>query len=237
MYNSNKKINIKDFFKKIENLNYVLVKKPENFPDYYQGSDLDIFCDNKKTLIQQILIEGNKYVENYDYEIKVSSNEETKHTKVDFFLNNEIDIRFDIHEGLPNFKKIEVRKDYIYSLLNNKQKFEIKNDVFVYIPSDIDELILRYIEYFERFEKRPDKVKHLDYIEKYIGNDDNKKEWLNRLHQYIKMTDDDISKPEKKFANAKITKTDIKTKIKRELKYRIPLIYKILMKIKRLIKN
>jgi len=232
-----KKLNIKDFFKKFENINYILVKKPEHFPNYYKGSDLDIFCDNKKSLIQQILTEGNKYIENFNYEIRVSSNEETKHTKVDFYLNNEIDIRFDIHEGLPNFKKIKIRNDYFYSLLDNKHKLEIENNLFIYIPSYIDDMILRYIEYFEWFEKRPDKIKHLDYIEKHIKDEKEREDFFKQLHKYIKMTDDDISKPEKRFSDIKTSKTDLKTKIKKEIKYRSPLLYKILMKIKRIIKK
>ena len=46
------KLNISEFFRELQSLNYVLVKKPEPFPRYYEGSDLDIICDDKKTLIQ-----------------------------------------------------------------------------------------------------------------------------------------------------------------------------------------
>ena len=232
------KLNIKEFFENLNNLNYILVKKPDHFPNYYVGSDLDIICNDKKTLIQRILIAGNKYVENHNYEIKVSSNEKTKHTKVDFYFENEIEIRFDIHENLPKFKKINVRKDYIHPLLTNKKELVIEDEFTIYIPSYIDELTLRYIEYFEWFEKRPDKIKHLEYIEKHIANKGEREKFFDYLHRYIKMTDtNDISKPEKRYSDAKITHTDFKTKIKRELKYRTPLFYKMLLKIKRIIKN
>jgi hypothetical protein len=34
----------------------------------------------------------------------------------------------------------------------------------VFVPNDEDELMLRYFEYLEWFDRRPDKIKHIDYI-------------------------------------------------------------------------
>ncbi len=231
------KINIAEIFKEIEDLNYILIKKPEHFPAYYTGSDLDIICDNKKELIQKILIIGNVYVEKHNFEIRVSSNENTKHTKVDFYFGEMLVLRFDVHEGLPKFKNVKIRDDYSNSLLENKQKLEIKDKEKTFtinIPADIDELIFRYIEYYEWFERRPDKLKHLKYVEDNIKNENDKKTFFDRLHLYMDLVGkDDISAPAKQFKQNKLVQTNIKTKIKRELKYHAPLIYKTLIKIKR----
>ncbi|MCK4386485.1 MAG: hypothetical protein KAV41_00130 [Candidatus Pacebacteria bacterium] len=232
------KLNIIDFIKQIENLNYIIIKKPEHFPDYYTGSDLDIICDNKKDLIQKLLLVGNDYIKNHNFEIRVASNENTSHTKVDFYFGEILELRFDVHEGLPKFKNVKIRDDYANSLLERKQKLEITDgkriSTIVNTPSDIDELIFRYIEYFEWFERRPDKIKHLEYVEQHLNNDKERTVFFDRLHTYMDLVGkDDISAPAKQFGKNKLTKTDIKTKIKRELKYRAPLIYKTLIKIKR----
>jgi len=232
------KLNIVDFIKQIENLNYIVIKKPEHFPEYYTGSDLDIICDNKRELIQKLLIVGNDYVENHNFEIRVASNENTSHTKVDFYLRDTLELRFDVHEGLPKFKNVKIRDDYANSLLEHKQRLEItdkdRTSVTINIPSDIDELIFRYIEYFEWFERRPDKIKHLEYVEQHLKDNNERALFFDRLHLYMDLVGkDDISAPIKQYDKNKLTKTDLKTKIKRELKYRSPLIYKTLMKVKR----
>jgi len=231
MRNNKKQLNIKSFMMNLIDLNYVLIKKPDYFPEYYPGSDLDIICDNKKILIQRLLIEGNKYILESNYEIRVSSNEEMKHTKVDFYLDDKIELRFDVHEGLPRFTKVQIRSDYIYPLLENKQKIDSVN-----VPSHIDELILRYIEYFEWFHKRPDKIKHLEYIEKYLKNGDERKKFFDRLHKYVKILNkEEIEKAKHNFEKSSLSHTDFRTKMKRELRYRTPLLYKTLIKIKRFV--
>jgi len=232
------KLNIVDFIKQIENLNYIIIKKPEHFPEYYTGSDLDIICDDKRELIQNLLIVGNNYIENHNFEIRVASNENTNHTKVDFYFEEILELRFDVHEGLPKFKNVKIRDDYANSLLEHKQKLEIVDKIgltfIVNIPSNIDELIFRYIEYFEWFERRPDKIKHLEYVEQHLKNDEERITFFDRLHTYMDLVGkDDISAPIKQYGENRLTKTDLKTKIKRELKYRTPLIYKTLIKIKR----
>lgn len=191
-----------------------------------------------KSLIQKILIIGNDYIKNNDFEIRVSSNESTRHTKVDFYFEEILELRFDVHEGLPKFKNVKIRDDYSNSLLEHKQKLEIKDSAgiisAVNIPSNIDELIFRYIEYFEWFERRPDKIKHLEYVEQHLETQEERAFFFDRLHTYMDLIGkDDISAPITKFKENKSGHTDIKTKIKRELKYRAPFIYKALTKVKR----
>jgi len=234
-------INISNIFNEIKDLNYILIKKSEHFPNYYTGSDLDIICDDKKTLIRKILTIGNFYITKYLFEIRVASNENTKHTKVDFYFGNTLELRFDVHEGLPKFKNVKIRDDYANSLLENKQRLKLgkEDKTFVInIPSKIDDLIFRYIEYFEWFERRPDKLKHLDYVERFLNDENERKIFFNRLHTYMDLVGkDDISAPTQKFSKEGLSKTNFKTKIKRELKYRFPSIYKTLIKIKRTVLN
>jgi hypothetical protein len=63
----------------------------------------------------------------------------------------------------------------------------INEDLKVYIPCLIDELIIRYIEYIEWYAQRPDKIKHIDYILNYIEDLSIKNKFLNKLHYYTKI--------------------------------------------------
>jgi hypothetical protein len=57
----------------------------------------------------------------------------------------------------------------------------------VYVPSEIDDLLLRYIEYLEWYQRRPDKIKHLDYILERISSEQDKLIFINKLHNYTKL--------------------------------------------------
>jgi hypothetical protein len=50
--------------------------------------------------------------------------------------------------------------------------------------SKIDDLILRYIEYIEWYEIRPDKIKHLEFIAEHLTSDEEQKKMLDKLHYY-----------------------------------------------------
>ncbi|MHA1343902.1 MAG: hypothetical protein ACTSQG_07940, partial [Promethearchaeota archaeon] len=150
-------------------------------------SDIDIFCYNRKEFAKQILNFGNKYLnKGFEIEVKDIGN---NHTFVDFYQNDEIYFRFDLYDSFPNHKKIKIKKYYLYSVIENAVRIIKKyNEVeyYIFVPSKIDDLLLRYIEYIEWYELRPDKVKHLDYILDKLSEDSSKMKFIDKLHLYTK---------------------------------------------------
>lgn len=166
---------------------YVIVKTAE-FPNYYKGSDIDVFCYNKNEFAKLILRVGNWYVDQ-GFEIRVTNKDES-HTYVDFCLNGEIEFRFDLYQSLPNYRKIRLKEHYIYSIIENARTLYREFDGVeypIYVPSTVDDLLLRYVEYIEWYETRPDKVKHLDYILDAVACDSSRISFLDKLHLYTEL--------------------------------------------------
>jgi len=184
-------LNLNNFFYNVRKIPYAIIKYNDNFPNYHKGQDIDVFCYNKSQFAQKILRVGNKYL-NKGFEIN-ASDINTGNTKIDFLFKNEIYFRFDIYQELPCFRNIKIKKHYIYSVIENAvslQQHYKNKQYFIYLPSKIDDLLLRYIEYIEYYQLRPDKIKHLDYILKTIKSDPERICFLNKLHLYTDLPDD-----------------------------------------------
>lgn len=172
------------FFYSFTSEKYVIVKK-SNIPDYYSGSDVDIFCLNLSALAKKILIIGNSYLDK-EFEISVQSKKNT-HINIDFILNGNIEFRFDLYGELPQYKRINIKRTFFKNVIYNAIPVNILTNNYnynIFVPSQIDELIIRYIEYIEYYEIRPDKIKHLQYIMDTISNDLEKRLFLDQLHQF-----------------------------------------------------
>ncbi len=135
--------------------------------NYRPGSDVDIFCDNPPAFVNSIIKTGKKYVENEGFEIMVKNNPKAAHCFVDFFSDNRLEFRFDVCFALPKFRNIVVKKELFSDILENKEFFEMlyKGEKYpLYVPNEIDDLLLRYIEYLEWHRIAPRKRKHLNYV-------------------------------------------------------------------------
>ena len=177
------KLDLDKFFFNVRDQAYVIVKD-EDFPNYYKGSDIDVFCYDKGTFTKRILSIANSYLDK-GFEVKVSNKSESQ-TYIDFFLNGELEFRFDLYESLPQYKKIHLKPYYILSVIENATivQREFNDSKYpIRVPSKIDDFLLRYVEYIEWYELRPDKIKHLDYIIEKI-DEDKKTQFLNKLHYY-----------------------------------------------------
>lgn len=172
---------------------YVIVKLWASFPSYYKGGDIDIFCYDKDEFAKIILSVGNEYL-NQGLEIKVTSKNRTT-TRLDFYYDGELDFRFELYQSLPRYKKIHLKEHYIYSVIENAstitREFEGKPYPF-YVPAPIDDLLLRYVEYIEWYETRPDKVKHLEYILAAIDDDPQRIGFVDKLHLYTKLAEPEL---------------------------------------------
>ena len=123
--------------------------------------DIDILCLNIDITCNHIInILKNKYpLFNYaKYRTKC------KKTHIDIFYKKKFIIKFDISN---NIKKLYPK----YNIPSNLTKKVIKNsklnDKDCKIPTIEHELMIRQLEYDSYIEERPDKIKHLKFIEKY----------------------------------------------------------------------
>lgn len=179
------KIDLKPLFEKLESKQYCVIKLPSEFPEYKLGSDIDIFCYDIEDisriflgfLVQDLIVQ--------DLIVKVINR--TTHIYIDIMDNEKIHLRFDLYGALPTYKNILLKEAFFSSVIENAQTIE-QNGYKVKVPSQIDENIIRYIEYQEWYGQRPDKIKHIEYIEERIinfGIDIN--QLLDKLHYYTEL--------------------------------------------------
>jgi hypothetical protein len=181
------RLDLDRFFFAVKDEIYTIVKLGD-FPNYYRGSDIDIFCYDKGAFGRKILAVGNQYL-NQGFEIKVTNRGEIQ-TYVDFYFDGELEFRFDLYQSLPDYQRIHLKKFYIYSVIENAQALDRIFDgkrYSIYVPAVADELLLRYVEYLEWYEVRPDKIKHLEYIVDAASEDPSRITFLDKLHLYTEL--------------------------------------------------
>jgi hypothetical protein len=112
------------------------------------------------------------------------------------FLNFTIsnDYWFDFINAIPRFKQVKI-KSSLLDVVIESSKEKIIEDFKLKIPNQIDECILRYIEYVEYFAIHPDKIKHVDYINSFFeSKPEDKKFFFDRLNHFTCLPIDEISK-------------------------------------------
>ena len=183
----NIRLNLNQFFYFLKELPYTIIKLKDHFPKYLPHEDVDIFCYSKKKILKNIIKVGNEYVsKNNRLEINLR-HLNSSHTHLDFVDNKRIEFRFDIYESMPHYKKTNIKECFFYSLIENSvpiiKTFQGK-EYPIYVPSRIDDLIIRYIEYLEWYKQRPDKIKHLQYLLKNIEKDKARIGFFEKLYCY-----------------------------------------------------
>ena len=179
-------LNLKKIFFNLSDISYVIVKLPPEFPLYQIGSDIDIFCYDVQKVSGRILACLNDYL-NHNIKIDVTNNQ--KQLYIDIIHNSEIHFRFDIYGSLPNYKNVQIREAFFSSVIENYRLYELL-DYQYRVPSELDECILRYVEYHEWYSERPDKIKHIEYLTSKIeAGSITKNLLLDKLHYYITLPD------------------------------------------------
>ena len=139
----------------------------DDFPSYKYSDDIDILTNDLEGIKQHIMKVGEKY---NDFKIRIKNGSGGKtHYHIDFLYKNEAidDFRFDVISDLNKFyKTLNIPNNYIEQVLENKE-IKTVNGINVYIPKLSNELELRYMEYKSKIDKKPKKIKHLRFIEKY----------------------------------------------------------------------
>ena len=179
------KLNLLRFFQLIEHESYVVIKPSPLLPDYKPGTDMDIFCYHSSAMIEKITAFLAPYVKD-NSTIKVSDSIDKAH--IDYIVNESIHFRFDIYKSLPCYKNILLKEGFYSSVIESAIALELPDgysDTIIKVPAVIDDVILRYVEYHEYYAERPDKIKHIHYIEQKFANAANTMNLaFDKLHYY-----------------------------------------------------
>lgn len=179
----NIEIDLIPLFERLEDKNYCVVKLPIEFPNYKIGSDLDIFCYDIDDIAKVIVGYLAK-----DLDIKITKRKGQMYIDI-FGVNDKIHFRFDLYGALPSYKNILIKEAFFSSVIENS-KILNQEGCQVKVPCLIDETILRYIEYQEWYGQRPDKIKHIEYINDKISDGKvNVNQFLDKLHFYTDLPD------------------------------------------------
>jgi hypothetical protein len=189
MSNNLNQIDLCDFFIALQDSIYCIIKKDDHFPDYYIGSDIDIFCYDISSISKVILNVGDKYL-NQGCEIIIQETSLYK-VQIDFYnkQHKKINFRFDLYQDFPSYKNINIRPGFFDCILENRKKEVVyssnkKQKFNIFIPDLIDELIIRYLEYQEYYSLRPDKIKHINFILDQTKTEEKRKLFFTKLHHY-----------------------------------------------------
>lgn len=178
-------LDILSFFKEITGMSYCVVKMSENFPRYRNGEDIDLFCYSVDDMTKKILSWGDRYLDN-GYHIKVHDVYRKQHVHIDFVKDSILQFRFDLYGLLPAYNKVQIKPALFESIIENAQSVDFQAEpqaVVVNKPSAIDDMLLRYLEFVEWYDVRPDKIKHLEYILKQV-DDATRLKFLEKMHHY-----------------------------------------------------
>jgi len=215
---NNIKINFQNLFKLLNDKDYVVVKLDPNFPDYKPGQDIDIYCRNIEETSRVIISFLTSFINN---NCSINIKKRKNQIYVDLMNNKKIHFRFDLYDDIPQFSAINIKSSFFDVMIESAQEKKIK-DFFIKVPNELDETILRYIEYIEYISMRPDKIKHIHYIKSRLESLNIDKEiFFSRFNHFTNF-------PQKSFEQKNIF-----FKLKMSLVYIYDLFFKIIIIIKK----
>lgn len=196
-------IDLAIFFKDMTD--YVVIKLPDHFPNYYDYQDIDIVCGDIDATYAHISRVAKEYLgQGY----RVEEERSGQHFHVDVYApgSARLNFRFDLIASLDIFKNFLVSPVFHKIVLSTKQRI-VKNNVAVFVPAEEYELAIRCMEYLEWKELIPSKKKHLDYI---MAKNNNK--FLPIITQYTNLVLPSDTSP--------IVDEDVEPKIQKEPDFR-----------------
>lgn len=162
----------------------VMKSLPSGSPEH--GSDIDLLCLDKIALGKQFLRNCRSLIED-GYAIRLRELPETNQAHIDILREGEIALRLDLHEGLGAYQRVTVKKTFTQRLLARREVAAVDCPAGLLqlpVPDAIDNLVLRYLEFHEWFDRRPDKIKHAEHIaEQFASDPSTAKAFYDRLSQ------------------------------------------------------
>ncbi|MDB4655127.1 hypothetical protein OAE41_00240 [bacterium] len=175
-------LDLKNIINSISSLDYVIVKLSPAFPNYSPGSDIDIFSTDPDRVLSQISAQLNSYVCSNQF---VRFTQGVWYYHLDFIVNQRIDFRFDICFAMPIYKRCNAKEFYFSKVIFSGVKV-MHNDVILKVPSNVDECVLRYLEYNEYFALLPNKIKHAEFINnKFLNSATSFEEYFYDYLNYV----------------------------------------------------
>ena len=172
-------VNLSEFFAGCME-EYCIIKIPASFPNYKEYSDLDILCADREMVIKYTV----DFLKRYDnIDVRVSYPKNGKHAHVDVYPHGKtLDFKFDLIDSFALYEKNAPKTGFEKLVLENKTIVQ-----GVYIPATPYEMVIRMLEYLEHFKERPEKIKHLRWVESQVAHT----EEFNQLwNSYINMGDE-----------------------------------------------
>lgn len=176
---------INDVFYALKDKKYMVIKY-SGFDHLRPGNDIDILC-NKKSDVSKVINSVLNGLISEREKIRICEND---CIHIDIIRDEEIYFRFDLIDNFNSFKKITIRESYTEESLNRRVSSEhtfngIKYPIF-YSRED-DDLVIRFLDFVENYNDRPDKIKHYDYIMDIISKDPAKARFLKTLGEIVEM--------------------------------------------------
>jgi hypothetical protein len=196
------KFSLSDCIKAIKDIDYCIIKYRGKLTDYEVGNDIDIFTTQHQNLIYILNEKLISFVSNGGI-IKVTDYKEKIH--FDLFDNGNFYFRFDICVKPPKYSNLLIKDSFFYSCIFNSEEKETQESN-IKIPNKFDDLILRYIEFLDLYNTRPDKISHVDYINEIIQQSNIDKGLFDkRLFEILSIKLDSIDSNASKFSRSKLS--------------------------------
>lgn len=142
-------IDIMNILSALDIKDYVVIRKNDRFPNYFINDDVDILCREMKNVWSDLFHK----LKELKYDVRTPSSKQKIH-HIDIYMRGVLQFRFD----LVDYCAVGEDKEFV-AMIIRRQRLEER----IPIPSLIDDLALRYVEYL----KRPHKKWHKQYCEKY----------------------------------------------------------------------
>jgi len=174
---------INNIFYCLKDQKYAIIRF-SGFSHIAPGDDIDILCSNKHK-ISRLIISNLRQLVEQGYEIHIT---EKNHIHIDIIENEKIYLRFDLIDNFDSFRKITIHSSFAQDLLNRRVCVENKfngKSYPIFIAKEEDDLVVRYLEFLENYDDRPDKIKHYDFILNALAEDHTKASFLKILGEIV----------------------------------------------------
>lgn len=171
----------------LENEPYCVVKPSVDLPAYAPGSDADMFCYDPGAVARILMAQAAPWIEDGD-EVRVTELHGGAQIHLDFLRAGAVEFRFDLYGELPHYEHLRIRPALFESVTEGRVWREAPG-CRIPVPHETDDLLLRYLEYQEWYARRPDKVRHAEYIRQAVEDGASAKDFLDKLHRYTALPD------------------------------------------------
>jgi hypothetical protein len=166
---------------------HVIMRLSETFPWYGPRSDLDILCGDVPAFRVHVLACLQPYVARG---FTIDEHPEGAHLHIDVLApgSGALELRFDLCGNLNLYERIQIDPALHDAILAEREK-TVRDGLEVWVPRRAHDLALRFLEFVEWQDRRPDKRKHLDYVDE--ANDFSFLDVVNGYTDYWALLDTD----------------------------------------------